>query len=922
MMKRIVLVALLAAALGLLLGQFAMTQSAAPKVRVLILSGANNHDWKTTTPYLKEMLEQTGRFQVEVTDTPAECGPETLAKYDVVLDNYNGPRWGPKMERALLDFVRGGKGLVVIHAANNPFADWPEFAVLIGGRWVDGVSGHGAQHRFMVNIRDRNHPITAGMPDFLNAEDEFYHRIQVEPDVRLLASGFSATEQGGTGQVEPVAWTVDYGKGRVFHIVLGHGVDAMRGAGFVALTERGTDWAATGAVTVPLDEIGMLEETLPVGDEEARYLAESRLIEIGAPAVRPLFGLLGSEDATLVDTAKRVLRWIAQRWADSAEQQPAISAALLEFARPAQAVAVREFAINLLGLAGTREAVPTLAGFLDDEALREAARGALAQIPGPQAEAALIKALRSGPAEFRALVAADLGRRGDPTAVPALCRAAKDAAEAVSLAAIAALGRIGDPGASETLYGFLSGASPSAQAAAVDAIVRIGDGYAARGQPDAAVNLYGSMLPYAQQAGVPQQLAALTGLMRMANASALDQVLPFLNAPDERVCVMAVATVGAIPTPEAAKALIDAFDNAPFNVQATIAFVLGRRGDAAAAPVLEKAAQSEDEGVRLAAVRGLGRVGQASSIPILKAAMEKGPDLVRDAAVRSYLGIADACAARGESAPALAIYREVLAMDTDDPNKIAALEGVAKLQSPEAVSEVEAVIAGGEEELRGPALSAYVAIADGLVAAGKKDEATAIYMKALELLPATEGAVGVARKLQELGVAVDIGALQGFITDWWVVGPFPSPDKSAWDRVFFPEQEIDLTKEYQVEERKMSWRQFHTDDLQGVVNLIPLFDPHDDQAAYAYAEVTAPEAQDVLVKIGSDDGVQCWLNGALIDANNADRGVVVDQDVAQASLLAGKNALLLKILNGSGDWGFVLRITDRDNKPLRLETAQ
>jgi len=101
-----------------------------------------------------------------------------------------------------------------------------------------------------------------------------------------------------------------------------------------------------------------------------------------------------------------------------------------------------------------------------------------------------------------------------------------------------------------------------------------------------------------------------------------------------------------------------------------------------------------------------------------------------------------------------------------------------------------------------------------------------------------------------------------------------------------------------------------------------MFQPHNDVASYSYAEVTVPEEQDVLIKMGSDDDIICWLNGQQIHANPASRGLTVDEDVVPAHLVAGKNTLLVKVLNGAGDYAFCLRLTDRENKPIKFEMAK
>jgi len=116
--------------------------AAAPApLKVLIVDGQNNHDWKATTPPLKKMLEATGLFTVEVATTPAKGGdmsgfrPEFRA-YRVVVLNYNGDDWPEATRAAFVAYVRGGGGVVAYHAANNAFTQWKEFNEIVAlGGW-------------------------------------------------------------------------------------------------------------------------------------------------------------------------------------------------------------------------------------------------------------------------------------------------------------------------------------------------------------------------------------------------------------------------------------------------------------------------------------------------------------------------------------------------------------------------------------------------------------------------------------------------------------------------------------------------------------------------------------------------------------------------------------------------------------------
>jgi type 1 glutamine amidotransferase len=260
-------------------------KKAPAKVRVLILDGQNNHDWRATTPFMKKALEDSGRFTVAVSsnlkkgDKPGKIAdtvpfPPDLSKYDVVLSNYNGAPWPKDFQQAFEARVKEGKlGLVIVHAANNAFGGWDQYNQMIGMGWrgpgggdrlllddsgkevrVPKGKGDGSGHRytgpFSVVVRDAEHPVTKGMPrEWKHTRDELYDNMRGPiRNVRVLATAYSK----GTKAHEPMIWTVAYGSGRVFHTPMGHDLTGMRCAGFVTTLRRGTEWAATGAVTLPV----------------------------------------------------------------------------------------------------------------------------------------------------------------------------------------------------------------------------------------------------------------------------------------------------------------------------------------------------------------------------------------------------------------------------------------------------------------------------------------------------------------------------------------------------------------------------------------------------------------------------------------------------------------------------------------------
>ncbi|HXJ59167.1 MAG TPA: ThuA domain-containing protein [Verrucomicrobiae bacterium] len=253
---------------------------AAP-LKVLIIDGQNNHDWKATTPVLRQILEDTAVFSVEVATSPPANGDmksfrPNFSAYRVIVSNYNGVPWSDETKRAFLEYVRGGGGFVSVHAADNAFPEWKEYNEMIGlggwgdrnetsgpylrlrdGVWVQDISkgrggSHGDQHPFVLDTREPTHPIMAGLPaQWMHAKDELYDRLRGPggPDLTVLASAFSSKETHGSGEHEPLLMCRTYGQGRVFHTALGHGLEAIRCLGFATTFQRGTEWAATGKVT-------------------------------------------------------------------------------------------------------------------------------------------------------------------------------------------------------------------------------------------------------------------------------------------------------------------------------------------------------------------------------------------------------------------------------------------------------------------------------------------------------------------------------------------------------------------------------------------------------------------------------------------------------------------------------------------------
>ena len=252
MNRRILMRSSLLALLGLSLAvttPVCLAADAPKPIKVLIVTGddVGAHPWQEVSQAIRETLLAAGKFEVKVSEDPGIFeSANALKSYDVVfLHFYNAklPTISDLAKQNLLDYVKGGKGLCVSHLSSASFKEWGEFQKLCGRYWVMGQSGHGPRAVFKAQIADKDHPITKGLEDF-ETDDELYAKLKGDAPIHVLVTADSDWSKA----VEPLAFTLEYGKGRVFHETFGHDGKAIRVPNVSKLIQRGTEWAATGKV--------------------------------------------------------------------------------------------------------------------------------------------------------------------------------------------------------------------------------------------------------------------------------------------------------------------------------------------------------------------------------------------------------------------------------------------------------------------------------------------------------------------------------------------------------------------------------------------------------------------------------------------------------------------------------------------------
>lgn len=260
------------------------------RIRVLIVDGFSNHDWKQTTRMVRSILEETGRFEVTVSTAPntvdslsrTTWDPD-FGQYAVVIQNTNNIqdtalRWPHRVEQRLEAYVKAGGGLYVLHSANNAFASWLQYDTIIGLGWRPRNTGyalqldsadhitrippgqgegtnHGARFDALIHIVNR-HPINQAYPQRWRTASMELYRYARGPAQNITV--LSAATDSVTHRIFPVEWVVRYGKGRVYASSMGHLWKgdvypvSYRSIDFQTTLIRATEWLATGKVTYPV----------------------------------------------------------------------------------------------------------------------------------------------------------------------------------------------------------------------------------------------------------------------------------------------------------------------------------------------------------------------------------------------------------------------------------------------------------------------------------------------------------------------------------------------------------------------------------------------------------------------------------------------------------------------------------------------
>ena len=619
---------------------------ASPALKALIVTGQNNHDWKASTPVLKQILEDTGLFEVHVTTSPssgddmAHFKPD-FSSYQLVVLDYNGDDWSTATQKAFVEYVRSGGGVVVYHAADNVFPRWKEYNEIIGlGGWGNrneksgpyvywkdgkilhdvspGIGGyHGYQHDFLVINRDTAHPITQGLPEkWMHAKDELYSLLRGPgKNMNILATAYSSPLQIGTGRDEPVLFTVSYGKGKIFHTVLGHAggeipPPSMECVGFIVTFQRGAEWAATGKVTlkIPGDFPAVYRDS-PAPDDVRRWK------DFRSPSLKDILQKIATyeygEDEEILSQLRDYVR--ANR--HSPESRKHCEEQLAEFLGSNATLASKMAVCRHLREIGTSLSVPVLERMLLKEEASDLARYALEKIQGPAADSALIQGLSQTEGKVKIGIISSLGQRKAQRSVPALEKLLYDPDSSIALTAAVALGNIATSDASTALSKALGKTSGELYTQISSSLLKGGEQYLASGDRKTAIKLFNKVLSIPLP--LPIHQAALKSKIAASGNDAGKIIIDILKGKEKQFYPPAITMVRDVFDGKNIQDVCEILPILPEESQVQLLEVLSDYKEKSVLLSVAKATQSPDRTVRIAALKALGSVGDASTVGLL-----------------------------------------------------------------------------------------------------------------------------------------------------------------------------------------------------------------------------------------------------------------------------------------------------------------
>jgi len=541
------------------------------------------------------MGKKSGAYEAVTFTDMSAFDATNLAGFDAVLFNNNTklPFNNPAHRKALLDFIKSGKGVIGIHAASDNFYTWPEMATIMGGQF-DGHPWR-ANGTWAVKLDDPSHPVNKGFGGKnFSIRDEIYqikgsysrdtHRVLLSLDmaqeVNRKVKGIKRSDNDFA-----IAWIKPCGKGRVFYSSLGHNNSVYWNPAVLqhyldgiqyALGDLKADDTPSAKVVKKIDCNAILGYEFG-GDKTALGKITASIngaspVEL-AEIERELVKVLGNEEAT---------------------------------------AACKQFVCRMLRRCGTEASVPALAQLLGDKELSHMARFALQGVDSPKVDIELRKALSEVNESLVSGIICTLGQRRDAASVPLLVKLLSSENQLLATASAVALGRIGTVASTKALL----------EVTAVDgmivndALLTSAEHLNKDGNRDASLAIYKKLYNSQQSSNI--QVAALRGLVLMEKAESLPLLITAMEDGSPELKIHVASMISELPAGvEITRAIAKPLPTLSPDVQAIMIRRLTERADSASLSAITTVALSSNVTIKVEALRALGILGDAESLPVL-----------------------------------------------------------------------------------------------------------------------------------------------------------------------------------------------------------------------------------------------------------------------------------------------------------------
>ncbi|MFP4056259.1 MAG: ThuA domain-containing protein [Candidatus Brocadiia bacterium] len=281
-----------------------------------------------------------------------------------------------------------------------------------------------------------------------------------------------------------------------------------------------------------------------------------------------------------------------------------------------------------------------------------------------------------------------------------------------------------------------------------------------------------------------------------------------------------------------------------------------------------------------------------------------------------------------DTTPSKEIDREALAAKAlrdlraaaTDAARIAALQTLAWCPTTDALPLVVDAFDVNQEVAAAAAAAAAGILAE--VDDVPRERRVAVLKAALPLARQRNVRRSIRDQLLELGVTdLPVKVPPGYVAHWWVAGPVPKAGQNLFETALPPEKGVDLDEGFAWNDATYAWKPAVA-DFDGIVDLNQALKRASNVAGFMYTEVQVENPTQAELRLGSDDGFVLWLNGQRLGGKDVSRAIRPGSETFKATLQAGTNKVLLKVLQGGGDWSGCLQLVSPEGKPLDFQVRK